>query len=492
MKITSIGQRTLLFKASGTRFALAALSGALFYLAMKLTPVWWAAWLAPVPILLAAFDSGKSEARLLAWLAAGIGLASEVAYYWKTTGPFATIVITLLQILVWGFFVLRTRAVVTKSSGSTIIFAFPLLLAGMDTLVSFFSPHGTWGSYAYTQMDATPVIQVASLAGTPGIVFLVGLFASTVAVIIHKRMGINRPLLAYGLPLFLLLAALGYGLLRLTDQPQRATVKIGLTAIDDFIGKQTPPEKVEAVWRGYEKAVAQLANDGARIVILPEKIEAFALNDAERRKAELAELAKSQGVYLIAGVQLNDGERESNVSWTFNANGELVAEYHKRHMVPFLEGDLIPGHEDKHFEIDGKRYGLAICRDLIFADFGRNYARYGLSAMLAPAWDFYVDAWMATQVAALRGVEGGYAVARAGREGYLNASDRYGRVLARKRSDYLPGTRVVAEVTLESAKPTFYARFGNVFGWLCVAGAILTLLPRRRDSGGAEISDHVD
>jgi len=138
-----------------------------------------------------------------------------------------------------------------------------------------------------------------------------------------------------------------------------------------------------------------------------------------------------------------------------NANGELLAEGRKRHLVPLLEGDLIPGHEDKHFEIDGKRYGLAICRDLIFADFGRNYARYGLSAMPAPAGDFYVDAWMAARVAALRGVEGGNAVARAGREGYLNASDRHGRVLARKRSDDLPGTSVVAEVPLESARPTF-------------------------------------
>jgi len=127
----------------------------------------------------------------------------------------------------------------------------------------------------------------ASLAGTPGIVFWVGLVASTVAVIIHKGMRIHRPLSAYGLPLFLLLAAPGHGWLRLTGQPQRGTVKIGLTAIDDFIGKKTPPEKVEAAWRGYEKAAAQLANDGARIVILPEKIEAFALNDAERRKAAL-------------------------------------------------------------------------------------------------------------------------------------------------------------------------------------------------------------
>jgi apolipoprotein N-acyltransferase len=86
-----------------------------------------------------------------------------------------------------------------------------MLLAGVDTLVAVFSPHGTFGSYAYTQMDALPVIQAASLAGTAGIVFLAGLFVSTVAVGLYRRTSIERPLLAYGLPLLVLAAGLSFG-----------------------------------------------------------------------------------------------------------------------------------------------------------------------------------------------------------------------------------------------------------------------------------------
>ena len=44
--------------------------------------------------------------------------------------------------------------------------------------------------------------------------------------------------------------------------------------------------------------------------------------------------------------------------------------------------------------------------------------------MLIPAWDFYVDAWMASNVADMRGVENGYSIIRAGRESYLNVCDR--------------------------------------------------------------------
>jgi len=130
--------------------------------------------------------------------------------------------------------------------------------------------------------------------------------------------------------------------------------------------------------------------------------------------------------------------------------------------------------------IGGAPFGLAICRDLIFTDFGRRYGRLGVSAMLVPAWDFYRDAWMASGVAALRGVESGYSVVRAGRESYLNVSDRYGHTIARQRSDYLPGSSVLADLPLGPATPTLYARYGNAFGWLAVAAsAIMIALARR-------------
>jgi apolipoprotein N-acyltransferase len=58
---------------------------------------------------------------------------------------------------------------------------------------------------------------------------------------------------------------------------------------------------------------------------------------------------------------------------------------------------------------------------------------------------------------------------RAGRESYLNVSDRYGRTIARKRSDNLPGAWLIADLPLTPAQPTFYARYGDMFGWLCVA-----------------------
>ena len=204
-----------LLQARSARFAAAVVSGILFYFTLRLTPWWLAAWLAPIPLLFAAFHASRREARLLAWLAAAIGLSSNFTYYLKVTGTVATVVLLLLQVLVWGFFVMRTRVAVVASRSWLVVFAYPVLLAAMDTLVSFFSPHGTWGSFAYTQMDALPVIQIASVLGAPAVVFLVGLFASTVAVALYRGLRIERPWLAYGVPLVLIAAGLGYGAVRL-------------------------------------------------------------------------------------------------------------------------------------------------------------------------------------------------------------------------------------------------------------------------------------
>jgi apolipoprotein N-acyltransferase len=80
------------------RTALALLVGSLFYSALGLTPWWPATWLAPIPLLVAAFHAEGREARLLAWLAVTIGLSSNITYYPKTTGPVAAVVVTLLQV----------------------------------------------------------------------------------------------------------------------------------------------------------------------------------------------------------------------------------------------------------------------------------------------------------------------------------------------------------------------------------------------------------
>ena len=466
-----------LLQTRSRRIVAAVVSGGLFYFVFGLNPLWLAAWLAPIPLLLAAFHAGGREARLLAWLAVAIGLISEFAYYWKTTGPGATIVIVILFVLVWGWFIGRTRAAVVSSAHWLTLFAYPVILAAVDTLVSFFSPHGSAGSMAFGQMDFLPVVQIASVLGAPAIVFLVSLFASTVAVALYRGRGLSRPWLGYGLAAAILLSSLGWGEYRLRTTAPEPSVKVGLVAIDEFVGPGMPAHRI---WEGYEQAIRDLAAQGAHIIVLPEKIFWVDPDDVADFQNKFSSLAREAGVYLVVGMRLNQPDRNRNVSWLFNPSGDLLAEYDKQHMVPYLENDLTPGHENMVRPIDGKPCGLVICRDMFFTRLTRAYGRLGVAALLIPAWDFNVDAWWASRVAALGGVEGGYSIVRSSRESYLAVSDQYGRVLSEKRSAKLPGSSLLAVMPLGPATPTPYARFGDVFGWICVACAVLAVvLPTR-------------
>jgi len=445
---------------------------------VNLTPWWPLAWLAPIPLLLAAFHGSGGEARTLSLLAALIGLSSNFRYYQTTTGgwPIAVLLIAL-QALAWMGVVMFTRRIVRSAPVWYSVFAYPLLWAGLDTLINALSPHSSFGSLAYSQGDATRVIQIAALTGTPGIVFVVSLYASLTAVAIYRGRDIRLPVLAYGLPAVVILAALAFGNWRLLQRQETRRVAVGLAAVDDSIGPRVAAAQVNAVWASYESAISELAAHGARIVLLPEKIEVLNRVPAEQRLELLGAAARSTGVYLAAGTGLREEHATLNRFWLFAPSGELLTTYDKQHLVPGLEADMTPGKEFVTQEIAGVRYGLAICKDMHFPTLGRAYGRARVDAMLIPAWDFERDAWMAARMTALRGIESGYAVIRSSREGLLTVSDRFGRFAAERRSAPVPGAWLLTSAPLEHVEETLYAEWGDVFGWTCLALAVLMRLP---------------
>jgi len=181
-------------------------------------------------------------------------------------------------------------------------------------------------------------------------------------------------------------------------------------------------------------------------------------------------------------VGIDDGNRPTNWAWLFTPEGALAASYQKHHMAPPERRDrYISGTEYSIHTIDGNSYGLAICKDMHFAALGRAYGERHAAVMLVPAWDFnYLDGWMEARTTVVRGIENGYAVVRASREGLLTASDAYGRILAERPSSDMPGRILLAKVTVTNPVPTLYTRIGNLLGWICVAAAVVLLSLNRR------------
>jgi apolipoprotein N-acyltransferase len=449
------------------RFAAASLSGVLQYVATGLEPWWWAAWLAPIPLLVAAFRASTREAWALAVLAGVIGGASMAGFYVIFLGVLGTGLIMLLRGLISGIVVTCTRAVVLGSRRWLMVFVYPALMAGFDTLITAVSRDGTAGSLAYSQMSAVPVIQIAALVGASGIVFIVSLFGALAAVAWHRRGDIDKPWLAYGLPSALLVAGLAYGFMRIATAPAPSVLPVGLTVIDRApLMKSTGAG--DPVWRAYAAAVPGLVRAGAKVVVLPEKIARVDHEAVAPMRAVLGRVASDNAVYLLAGVAVVASDHEENRAWLFAPTGELIGDYLKHHHIPGLEASFTPGSDLVIREVGTSRIGIAICKDMDFPTLGRRYAALGVDALLVPAWDFDQDAWWHARMAILRGVESGFAVVRSARQGLLTVSDRYGRIVDVTASGAAPVATLAGPAPLGSGGPTVYARLGDGFGWLCV------------------------
>ena len=466
---TALRQRLLQIVA-----ALAA--GLPLYWVLGPQPLGWLAWCAPVPVLWLALRSGRRDAAWMTLLAATLGLSSNVAYFRLLMPLPAVLAAIAVKALLWLLVVLATRRLVLRYRAGWTVLAYPVLWVAIDTLMAALLPDGNWGSLAYSQADNLAVLQVAALAGVPGLLFLLCLAPSALALLLA---GGRAYAPAAGVTVLLLAAAFAGGAWRVHGAPVSGGPLAGLVAIDDFIGPATPPARAQAIWDQYVRHVEELAGQGARLVLLPEKIAVLTPAQADAVRLRFQALARGTGVWITVGIGVHDAAGRRNLAWLFSPDGAAPVSYQKHHLAP-PERDFLAGSAYAVQPVAGQAMGLAICKDMHFAPLGQAYGAAGAQAMLVPAWDFQFDAWMGARMTVVRGVENGYTVLRAAREGVLTVSDAYGRVLAERASSSMPGSTLLAPLPAHPSVSTWAGWLGPLFGWLCVAlGVILLCLGRR-------------
>lgn len=460
--------------------------GLLLRLVVGLHPIWWLVWLVPAPLLVLAFCSSQTQTRWLTALAAVIGLSANFSYYQSVMPLVASLVVIAAQTWVWVFVVGATRRVVVDRQRWWTVFAYPVFWVALDTLMAAFLPDGNWASLAYSQSEFLAALQITSVFGVAGLLFLVTLVPSALALAVTYRRDVKNSALACAVTALLVMASMGYGVLRLQNPTTGNEVTFGLVAIDNFIGPDATAFYMEQVWQQYDQYVTALADQGAHIIILPEKIAVLSPPQADLLKQHLSSLALKNHVWLEVGVGLDDGGRRLNLLWLFSSDGALSANYQKHYMAP-LEREYLPGHDYEVRSIDGIRYGLAICKNMHFAALGRAYGERHVAVMLVSAWDFKVDAWMGARMTVVRGVENGYSVVRSSREGLLGISDAYGRILVEQESAAIPGRTLFAKLRIAPPMSTIYTRIGDLFGWAGVVVAGFFLLIGRRFMSAAAL-----
>lgn len=446
--------------AAGTRGVLplaAALSSAvLFHFGTGLHPVAWLTWVAPLPVLLVAARVRGRTAFVLGVVAWGGGQAWLWPYLTGALKMPAPLVGGLVAgtALLFGVAVLVYRGLLVRGRAVLAMVALPAFWVCAEYGMALGAPHGAWWSLAYTQADVPPVVQTASVTGVWGITFLILLAPAAVAALPVERV---RVIVIAGAVTAL---ALGYGSIRLAHSPEPG-VPIALISTDTSQRKLDSPEGRELAGR-YAEAVAEAAERGAELAVLPEK--AF--------EAETVPVA-GVGLEVVTGITLKSGNTATNTALAHPSG----ARYDKRHLIPGLESDLTPG--DRLTFIKGTTLGLIICKDLDFPGLVRAYRRAGATALLAPAWDFGDDAWLHGRMAVVRGVENGLSIARTARRGLLTVSDSRGRILAEARSGAPGMTTLITRLPREGG-PTPYTTLGDWAAWTSAALLLLALTGLRR------------
>lgn len=463
---------------------LATLASALaWWFGSGLHPLWWAAWLAPLPLLLCA---ARSRARWMA-LATCVAFATGGAHMWRYLHDVIGLPLPvclsaiLLPALLMVPPALLWRAWARRGHALAALLAFPLATTGLAWLGAATSPHGTFGLLAYSQSDALPVLQIAALTGPWGVGFLVWLLPSLLALAAAPGLRAGKragAMLAGGV---LLVAALGYGTWRLHADAPAAHIRIGLVSIGD--SKQAQADLGAAEGRrllaAYLAEMERLSMRGAQVVVAPES----ALLVRAQAIAPLQALATRRNVRILIGAEdHSDPQRKHNAALLFTPARMQPQAYFKRHLIPGFEDRYTPGTTDAVLP-GNPRIGMAICKDLDFTTTGLAHGRMGTQLLLVPAWDFGDDARLHGRMAILRGVENGFAIARVARDGNLTLSDSRGRVLAQASAvGRTTATTLLGDLPLHDT-PTPYSRIGDVFGplSLCLAGMLgIALLVRRR------------
>lgn len=197
--------------------------------------------------------------------------------------------------------------------------------------------------------------------------------------------------------------------------------------------------------------------------------------------AEASDLAVTNRIQLMIGVD-ERGDAAHNRAYLLTPTGETIS-YDKRHMIPGIERDFEPGTASVIAELGGVNAGVIICKDLDFPHTVREYADGDAGLLLVPAWDFDVDAWYHSRMAALRGIENGMSIARTAPRGLLTMSDSRGQIIAEQL--VTDDIEVLTAITTQIDRtPTVYSVIGDAFGWaaLAFAGGALVVAGIRRQT----------
>lgn len=515
-------------QAIAVRFALSILSGCLLFLSVPGFGLWPLIFAAMVPQLWVARRAATPRrAFLYGWLTGTV--ANAGGFYWMDgllerfghMPPIEALPIMLLLVayqgVAFGFFSWLARRAADRTGRPLVLLA-PLVMVSIELLIPQIFPYYLAISVAFVPR----LIQVADFTGPLGVTALLLAFNGALA----DRLEDRRAGRGLAIAAALLVLDLGYGSLRLHQADARRVaapkVRTGLVQANVGILEKWDPAEFAHLLRLHQEASADLARNGAQLIVWPESSYPYALPrnvaadfpiDDERRIRRGFETPLLFGAVTVAERAARRGPDKYpyNTALMADAAGNITGRFDKVFLmlfgeyIPFYDSipwftEIFPeasnfsrGSQPASFPLHtggaDYRLGPLICYEDILPSWARKVARLGPNAFI----NITNDAWFGRTaeprqhlaLAVFRAVEHRLEMVRAVNTGISAQIDAAGRVLAETQSvdpaeePHPPPKTLLVDLAMLPGGGA-YRTIGDLFGFSCLGVLIALAVQGRR------------
>jgi len=343
------------------------------------------------------------------------------------------------------------------------VFIFASLMSVSEWISFYTSDFGSWGSATYTQLDDLAFLQMTALLGITFSSFFIYLSSAFTAALLTSpdRRRLIKPAIATWLAFVLVYS---YGVVRLDQPAPGQHINVAAIASDIQITPQGIPNKAY-LRKGTEKlieATKTAIGRGARLIAWNEGATIIFKEDEAGFIQRMRDISRKHDVDLvIAYIVPIDGIISFENKYILITKGKIHETYLKYHPVPG-EGAIKGEKISTAANLGYARIGGAICYDFDFPGIGRALSRQGVDIAVAPSSDWRgIDPYHA-KMAAVRAIEGGYALLRPARGATSIATDAFGRIRA-SMSYFEENDRIMLASLPAQQTPTLYSKVGDIF-----------------------------
>jgi apolipoprotein N-acyltransferase len=504
-----------------SKIVLALCSGVCLAVAYSIPRFSWLVWIGLVPLLLTVFAENRRSTFYLSWLTGTVFFAGTIYWiaitynvYGDEPIVFSTFRVLLLAALegLYPAAAIVVGVSMNRRFPAASLITLPTAWVTGEWLRTWFVIGFPWGFLGNALYPELPVLQLATITGVYGLSALIVTTNVAVAKIAAANDMTTRWRIGLSLAA-LLFAVVGVGTLQMRQNetpPDTKSVRIG------FVQGNLPQtfhfsrNSVRPAFQVYRRATESLSRLRPNFVVWPENAIGFVFQpndlypsgfalEREFRKKIFNLAAKLQEPLLFGAPAFVfvDGISTRNRAYLISPSGAVDDYYDKIELVPFSEylplsyvtgmfTDTVvrrdipykAGRVQRIFDVDDARFGVVICYESLFPYLTRRLANAGAGVIINisnDTWSGFSSApaeFLGADV--LRAVENHIPVVRVANSGISALISPVGRI--NKQSKLFTRASGIFIVNPARSPATFYAKYGDIFLYICAAMTAIWLV----------------